>query len=252
MLRWLLALWFSLASAVHPALAALTINNLSGFNVAAQGEGAPVPVITRRIYGDFGAGTSTVTSVPVNIGAADASRVVVAMLAGELSGDLVSMTVDVGSGATAMNATTLASFNSMRARIFYLAAPTGTTATFVATYGGTPSGNQASVAFYTVTGIDPTPTTSGVDTSDDMDSTDPLTTGSVTIPDGGAFLAVASASFDTVAKTWTNATEDEDDDAGTFRFLSATSVSPGTTTVTVQGTSNGEDGALAYVVFGPE
>ncbi len=40
-MRWLIAFWFALASALNPALAALTVNNLTGFNARAASVAAP-------------------------------------------------------------------------------------------------------------------------------------------------------------------------------------------------------------------
>jgi hypothetical protein len=84
-----------------------------------------------------------------------------------------------------------------------------------------------------------------------MDATDPLTTGSTTIPANGGMIAVAACATDTVAKAWANLTEDIDEDAGDFRFTTAFSTTSGTATRTCTGTTNGEDGSLAWVIFNP-
>lgn len=186
----------------------------------------------------------------VDIGTADASRIVVVLVGTELSASTPSAcTIDYGSGDTAMTAGTGGNQGISYSQLYYLAVPTGTTATIKVTYSATNPGTTANhIAVYKVTGAKVS--TTGGDNSTDMDSTDPLTTGSITIASGGAFLAIASCGADTQTKTWANATEDLDDDVGTFRFCTAYRTTALTTTaVTCTGTGNGEDGGLSYIIF---
>lgn len=181
----------------------------------------------------------------VSIGTASANRIVVVLVASELaSASINSVTL----GGNSMNAGTQGNFGAVYARAFYLAYPTGTTADIVVTYGANASSTQNHIAVYSVTGAVYSAT--GADQSSDMDATDRLTTGAITIASGGGFIAVAAGATDGTAKTWANATEDLDVDAGGFRFTTATRTTALTATaVTCTGGTNGEDGALSYLLF---
>lgn len=181
----------------------------------------------------------------VSIGAAATNRIVVVLVASELaSASINSVTL----GGSSMTAGTEGNFGAVYARAFYLLYPTGTTADIVVTYGANASNTQNHIAVYSVTGAAYSAT--GADQSSDMDTTDRLTTGSITIASGGGFIAVAAGATDTGAKTWAEATEDLDVDAGGFRFTTATRTTALTTTaVTCTGGTNGEDGALSYLLF---
>lgn len=181
----------------------------------------------------------------VAIGDATANRIVVVLVASELaSASINSVTL----GGNSMTAGTQGNFGAVYARAFYLAYPTGTTADIVVTYGANASSTQNHIAVYSVTGG--VYSSTGADQSSDMDATDRLTTGSITIASGGGFIAVAAGATDGTAKTWANATEDLDVDAGGFRFTTATRTTALTATaVTCTGGTNGEDGALSYLLF---
>ncbi|HRN86081.1 MAG TPA: hypothetical protein PK863_02015 [Candidatus Dojkabacteria bacterium] len=195
------------------------------------------------------AGVNTSSNVAtyssVAIGAAAANRIVVVLVGSELaSASINSVTL----GGNAMSAGTQGNFGAVYARAFYLAYPTGTTADIVVTYGAGATSTQNHIAVYSVTGGVYSAT--GADQSSDMDTTDRLTTGAITIASGGGFIAIAAGATDTAAKTWANATEDLDVDAGGFRFTTATRTTALTATaVTCTGGTNGEDGALSYLLF---
>jgi hypothetical protein len=194
-----------------------------------------------------------ITYTDASIGTASSDRIVCVCAAAEITGaTLDSATINYGSGDIAMSATSLANFGNVYARIFYLAVPTGTIATIKITTTTAVSNTQNHIAVYAVTGASTTLSASGTDTSTDMDATDPLTTGSITIPANGGFLAVIAGATSGISnKTWANATEDLDENAGAFGFSTAIRTTSGTVTVTCTGSSNGEDGALVYVVFNP-
>lgn len=195
------------------------------------------------------AASSTIaTYTAASIGTAASDRIVVVVVGTELAAANPSAcTID----GTAMTAASGGDFAAVQTQIFYKFWPTGTTADIAVTYSATSPGAAANhIAVYSVTGATDTLNSSGNDGSSDMDATDPLTTGSITIPTNGGFIAVAAGAADTVAKTWANATEDIDDDAGTFRFTTATRTTALTTTaVTCTGGTNGEDGALSYIIL---
>lgn len=185
-----------------------------------------------------------------SIGVAAPNRIIVVAVAVELASATPSgCTIDYGNGDEAMTPLTGGNEGAVYSQLYWKKVPTGTTATIKVTYSSTnPSSTQNHIAVYRVIGGKVS--SSGADNSTDMDSTDRLTTGSITIPSNGGFLAVASCATDTNAKTWANAGEDLDVDAGALRFTTAFRVTPLTTTaVTCTGTSNREDGALSYVIF---
>jgi hypothetical protein len=193
------------------------------------------------------AASSTIaTYTSVSIGTADANRVVVVVAGTELAGANPSAcTID----GVAMNAGTSGDFGAVQTNIFWLPWPSGTTATIAVKYSSvSPSSTQNHIAVYRVVGG--AFLSQGQDQSTDMDATDRLTTGAITIPTDGGFIAVAAGATDTVGKTWANATEDLDIDAGGFRFTTATRTTAlSATAVTCTGGTNGEDGALNYIIF---
>lgn len=126
---------------------------------------------------------------------------------------------------------------------------TATTVDIAVTWSGAITNIQNHITVYVLTDAQGTPSSSGTNTSTDMDVTAPLTTGSRTINTGGGMLACASCATDTVAKTWANLTSDLDVDAGDFRWTVAASTSAATSTRTCTGTTNGEDGVLVWAIF---
>lgn len=193
------------------------------------------------------ASANVATYTAASIGTAAPNRIVVVLVGSELaSTPIASCTI----GGNAMTAGTQGNRGAVYARAFYLLYPTGTTADIAVTFTtNSPTSTQNHIAVYTVVGG--TYSSTGADQSTDMDSTDPLTTGSISIASGGGFIAVAASATDTNAKSWANATEDIDADGGALRFTTATRTTSLTTTaVTCTGTTNGEDGALSYFIFG--
>lgn len=226
-----------------------TVMGLSCFRKAWPGQ-----VLMARTANPAGASSSgnNVTYASQSIGPPGENRVVALLVSSEdVDAQPVSATIDYGSGAVAMRATARATFTDVGAIIFYLYAPTGTTATFVVTFTNTTTNIENHASVYTVYGSGMAPTQSGTSISTDMDSTAPLTTGAITFSVNAGFIAVASGATDTVAKTWANATKDLDVDAGNFRYTTATRQASAlsATAVTCTGTTNLEDGAMAWAVF---
>lgn len=196
------------------------------------------------------ASSNVATYSTVDIGAAASNRIIVVVVASELAASTPSgCTIDYGSGDTAMTAGTGGNFGAVYAQTYRLLVPTGTTATIKVTFSATnPTSTQNHIAVYRI--LDGVYSSAGGDGSSDMDATDPLTTGAITIASGGVFVAVAGKATDTVRATWANATEDLDVDAGALGFTTATRATALTTTaVTCTGGTNGEDGALSYLIF---
>ena len=192
--------------------------------------------------------TATVaTYTGVSIGTAAPNRTIVVVVGTELAAANPSAcTID----GNAMTAGTGGDQGAVQTNLFYLPYPTGTTANIAVTFSAvSPTSTQNHIAVYSVVGG--TYSSKGGAQSTDMDSTAPLTTGSITIPTDGGFIAVAAKATDTIRAAWANATEDLDVDAGGFGFTTATRTTALTTTaVTCTGTTNGEDGAMSWIIFG--
>lgn len=199
--------------------------------------------------------TANVTTYSgVSTGAAVPGRITVVAIGKEVATVApTGVTLNDGSGATAMTLIAGNTFGNMGAWLYYLPMEwrTPTTADIAVTWSGAITNTQNHIAVYTVTDAIFPATSSGTDTSTDMDATDPLTTGSTTIPAGGGMLALASTATNTTTKTWTNLTIDLNTDTSAFKFTTGTSTTAGTATRTCQGSTNGEDGVLAWVTFSP-
>lgn len=191
------------------------------------------------------ASSNVATYSGVSIGAAAPDRIIAVVVGSELaSTPIASCTID----GNAMTAGTQGNQGAVYARTFYLPYPTGTTANIAVTFTtNSPTSTQNHIAVYRI--LDAVYSSTGADQSTDMDATDPLTTGSTVIAAGGLMLAVAAGATDTAGKTWANLGEDIDADAGALRFTTAFSTTAGTATRTCTGTTNGEDGALSWLIF---
>lgn len=200
------------------------------------------------------AGVATSSSVAtysgVSTGTASADRVIVVAMGKEVAGVVIqSATID---GNAMTFHTGSSTFGSVSAAVCWRAWPTGTTADIAVTFNGAAADTENHIAVYAITGAKFPPKSSGGNTSTDMDASTPLTTGSITIPTNGGFIACAVGATDTVAKTWANATVDIEADAGVFRFTTAKSTTGGTVTVTCTGGTNNEDGGMAWFILEPE
>lgn len=213
---------------------------------------APVSVTDVASPAGVAGSSNVVTYSSLSIGSASSNRIVVLAVTSELAFcSIDSATIDYGSGDVSMNAGTLGVQSIVHARMFWLPVPTGTTATFKVTFGANPTATQNKVQVFRVMDAATSAlAASGADGSTDM-STDAATTGSITVPPYGLFLAVAAGAADTDAKTWTNATAFTDEDAGSHRFTTARRTTSGSVTVSVAGAASGEDGALSWVTFYP-
>jgi len=214
------------------------------------------PVVIERTADPAGVAHSSdvVTYSSQSIGSATSDRIIVVTVLSEKSTAApVSATINSGGGPVSMNSTATGNFGITYSKIFYLAVSTGTTATIAVTFtGGSSVGSsQNKIVVYKVTGADATPATSGTDGSTDMDATDPLTTGSISIPTDGGFIGAVCSATQTTTHTWTNATEDLDASGGNFRYSTATRTTPGTVTITCEAVAGNEDGALSFIVFDP-
>ena len=195
---------------------------------------------------------STHSNVAIGTGNITNRKVVICVTKEVAATVLSSATIDYGSGDVAMSAVIGNALGNNGAYAAHLNLPVGTsatTATIKLTWSGTIANTEYKMAVYTVVSAASALSTSGTDTSTDMDSNDPLTTGSSTIPANGGLLAVASCGTDTTTKTWSNITGDLSEDAGAWRHVTGSSTSAGSATRTLTGTTNGEDGALVWLIF---
>jgi len=193
-----------------------------------------------------GVGTSgnVATYSGVSVGTASADRVIAVLIGIEEAVTISGVTI----GGVAMQLASQSYFTEMGAGIFWAPFPTGTTADVAVTLSGPADSSQNHIAVYALTDAAFPPQTVGSDSSSDMDTTDPLTTGSVTIPTNGGFIAIAAGARAPDAKTWANATGDIDASVGEHRFTTATRTTAGTVTITCTGGFNGEDGVLAFMI----
>ena len=180
-------------------------------NVVSGGGSSPAwtktaaPAIQNIAY----SGATTVTFSSVAIGAASSNRIVIVnVCANHSASNSVTCTIDYGSGATSA---TLAVANSSSGTgpidaIFYLAAPTGTTATIVLTATGTtPTFGYVGITVGALTGVTATPTSTA--TQDSGYNADPqVTTSALTVPATGFGLVVGGGGGG--PPTWNVGTQD--------------------------------------------
>ncbi len=209
------------------------------------------PVVFERTASPAGvsASGSTITYSSVSIGAASSDRIICLCYAQRDSATISGVTIDFGTGAVSMTEGTAAVNSTNKSQIYYASAPSGTTATFVLSGATGILSTENKVVVYAVTGANATPASTGQDNSADFDITDFLTTGSITINDGGGFLAIISVETSTTTTTWSNATEDLDESGGGFAFTTATRTTAGTVTITATASANGERGAISWIIF---
>jgi hypothetical protein len=134
-MRWLTIYLFALASAINPALAALTVNQLSGFN-AVQTEAAPPPSASVTFNGctSDSSDLSTYTFSSVSVGDAASDRLIlVGSTAEDSSNTIVHPTFTIG-GVNAVEAATTNGAYTVHTGFAIAAVPTGTTADIVLTY----------------------------------------------------------------------------------------------------------------------
>lgn len=193
-----------------------------------------------------GTGT-TITYSTVAIGTASIDRVIVVCVSTELTaGAISSATINSGSGAVSMDASTNGAQGAVGVRVFWKKVPTGTTADIAVTFAASQSATTQHITVYAATGASGTAASSnGIGDTD----ADPISSGAITIPANGGCIAVCAMAA-TGARTWAGITEDVDDTIGTtvYQHTTGTSVTAGTPTITVSGANN-EDGALAWVVL---
>lgn len=214
--------------------------------------GGPVVITRTASPSGVAASGSTITYSSQSIGAASFDRIICLLWGQRDTATISGVTIDYGTGAVSMSVGTAQAEGTNKATIYYASAPSGTTATFVISGATGVLATENKVSIYSVTGAKATPAANGGDGSIDFDATDPLTTGSITIPTGGGFLAVVSVESATTTTTWSNATEDLDLNAGVFAYTTATRTTAGTVTITATASADGERGALSYIIFNPQ
>lgn len=129
MLRWLTIYLFALASALNPALAALTVNQLSGFNAFATSIPAASPSVVFNDCYDSTANATTYTFSSVAVSTADATRIILVGVAAEDGGDTFGLSSGTigGGAATRSHTNTIGLTNHSNFLILGLASGTTTT-----------------------------------------------------------------------------------------------------------------------------
>jgi hypothetical protein len=204
-------------------------------------------VAISRTANPAGAGTgTTITYSTQAIGVAANDRTVVVVVGTEVaSASPNSATLNYGTGALPMRVGTVGNIGAVFTRIFWLNAPTGTTADVAITFGASVAAATHKIAIYRVTdGV--VVAEGGVGDTD----ADPISSTAFQIPNGGGAIGVCADADAATARTWTGLTEDLDETTTAFRFSTGTSTTAGSTTITVSG-GNNEDGALSWLVFMP-
>lgn len=224
----------------------LHVNQLIGFGAGRSG--GPITISQTASPTSVDTSSSVATYTSVSIGVASADRIiVVAVTAETVSTTINSCTINSGGGAVAMNAGTAASSSSARSRLFYLAVPTGTTATIAVTFSGDVTAANHKISIYRLVGE---PAFQSQSTKTAFNFSLGVSTGSITIPEGGCFIAVVCGVTDTSAVTWTEATEDLDIDAGGHRHTTAFRTTSGTVTISAAN-SSGNGAAMVWMIFSP-
>lgn len=200
---------------------------------------------------DTGGGT-TVNYGTLSIGVADTNRIVAVAIGDRNSGGSATVTgVSIG-GNAATQAPSAASGGTkiVHADIWYLAVPTGTTATISVTYSA--SATRSGVDIYRIITTTPAPST-GIGAND---SSNTISTGAFTTPAGGAAICIFVQQNPTSGNdiTWTNATKDHTDSLiGSFTTVGSAKVSAaGSASVT--GAISGatvSDIAISAAAWGP-
>lgn len=162
-------------------------------------------------------GGTTVTYTSVPIGSANASRVVGVGIWWRASSDsdtITSMTVG-GISATQTSGTysTRSDSGADLSDIWYASVPTGTAATIVINYSA--SSSRSGVSTYRIITSTPTPSSAGFGIFGGGPPSTTATSGSITVPGGGAGFAIYGARNQSSATTWTNATGDYSANIGT-------------------------------------
>ena len=135
--------------------------------------------------------------------------------------------------------------SNMLAAIYYVANPSGTTATVAITFGNAASGG-ISCQLYRIIGANTTPVATDVD---DVTNQENISISGLTIPSGGCGIWAATNGEQTQPGVWsgTGVTATMDRDAGTSRHGSAYSTTAGTPTV---GYDDGISQANHYNIVG--
>lgn len=127
-----LSCWLALSSAVNPALAALSINNLSGFNaVTAAGESGPT-VSFRGCATDL-SNLTAYTFSGFDVGAAEAGRIILVGAVVEDSADSLTPGAMTIGGVNAAIASSASSSWTVRQEFGIAAVPSGATTDIVVT-----------------------------------------------------------------------------------------------------------------------
>jgi hypothetical protein len=189
--------------------------------------------------------SNPITFSAVASGTAAANRLSVVAINGRRRATLNTVTINGVSAAKAVGVL-LGGSGNMISEIWYAENPSGTTADVVLTFSAATSGAWE-VALFEVNGATTIPTDTDSASSGTASS---LSISALTIPANGVAIIASGNAGDTVAITWTNATEYTDTNITEIRASSAYTSTSGTPTITCDG-SDGNPYTIAGAAWGP-
>jgi hypothetical protein len=166
-----------------------------------------------------------------SIGAADATRIVAIGISGRTPNLTISSATIGGISATQVSGAGIVESSVMTSDIWYAAVPTGTTATVIVTWSGTPF--DTGISTWSIIGSTGAPTT-GVNAgaASGPGASANLSLPPYTVPSGGgSFTIYTNRDFGTPSNSWTNATQDFSN-PGTRFYMGAHTTTTGSVTVT--------------------
>lgn len=189
--------------------------------------------------------SNVATTGALAIGTASSDRLVAACFTTKTNGTVSSVTIGGVSATKAIGARDTGSNPNQVSEIWVAAVPTGTTAVVVVTFSS--NTNLTSVTTYSITGSSSTVS----DTDSAIGAGVTISMSALTVPANGQGIACLCQNTPASAVSWTNATEQDDVQAGggsaIHRHSTALITAAGTNTITC--TTTGTSQALSGVTF---
>jgi hypothetical protein len=204
MLRWLTAYLFALASAINPALAALTVNQLSGFNAFTTPVEGGGPSVTFIGCQEDTSNATTYTLTGASIGTAETGRIVVIAIASEDSASGFGVNSVTFDGVSATRAFTYGAVAlNVAGNIAMIQKDTGTTSSIAITHSESVTGIV--VCKWALYGFTATGFTDSSTTYDETNTSAALTVTASNAADGDFLLAWCynNSTSPGTTQTWT-------------------------------------------------
>lgn len=208
----------------------------------------------RQDAGGVGATVTYNSGGDPSIGAADATRIVAIGISGRTPNLTISSATIGGISATQVSGAGIVENSVMTSDIWYAAVPTGTTATVVVTWSGTPF--DTGISTWSILGSTGTPTVGkNAGAASGPGAPASLSLPAYTVPSGGGSFAIyTNRDVATPSNSWTNATQDYAVLATRF-FTGAHTTTTGSVTVTATDQDPVNDpsseAVMSAVAFGP-